>query len=142
MGLLTALVLIVCGVLAAASLIARRQPDSQKFIDMLVPYQGWIGFIVCLWGAWTLIVSVLHLNLLHVVPIWWVTLFATGALEFGLGFLLGFGLLTKYLLSKNETALVKGQMLRAKLATVQVPMGLIGIGLGVWCLVAALMYHV
>ncbi len=142
MGLITALVLIVCGVLAAASLIASRQPDSQKFIDMLVPYQGWIGFVVCLWGAWTLVVSVLHLNLLHLVPIWWLTLFATGALEFGLGFLLGFGLLSKYLLSKSPEAMVRGQQLRAKLATVQIPMGLIGIALGVWCLIASFAYHV
>ena len=142
MGLITGLVLIVCGVLAAASLIAKRQPNSQQFIDKLVPYQGWIGFVVCLWGAWIIISSVLHLNLLHIVPIWWATFLATGLLEFGLGFLLGFGLLTKYLLSKNETALAKGQELRAKLATVQIPMGLAGIGLGVWCLVASLLiYH-
>ncbi len=142
MGLITALALIVCGVLAAASLIGKMQPDSQRFIDKLVPYQGWIGFIVCLWGAWTIISAVLHLNLLHIVPIWWATFLATGVLEFGLGFLLGFGLLTKYLLSKNEEAMAKGQMLRAKLANVQIPMGLIGIGLGVWCLVASLfVYH-
>jgi len=141
MGLVTALALIVCGILAAASLIAKMRPDSQKMIDTLVPYQGWIGFIVCLWGAWTIISSVLNLGLLHHWPILWITIAATGALEFGLGFLLGFGLITQYVLSKNEAALAKGAQLRAKLANVQIPMGLIGIGLGVWCLVAELVLY-
>ena len=143
MGLITAIVLIVCGVLAAASVIAKFQPNSQQFIDKLVPYQGWIGFFVCLWGLYTVVFAcLLNLGLLHHWPVLWVTILATGALEFGLGFLLGFGLLTKYMLSKNETAMAKGQQLRAKLANVQIPMGLAGIGLGVWCLIASLfIYH-
>jgi hypothetical protein len=141
MGILTAVALIICGVLAAASLIAKMRPDSQAMIDKLVPYQGWIGFVVCIWGVWTIISSILGISLLHHYPILWVTIVATGAVEFGLGFLLGFGLITQYVLSSSPEAMAKSQLLRAKLATVQIPLGLIGIGLGVWCLLAVLVLY-
>ncbi len=141
MGLLTAIALIVCGVLAASSVIVKSRPDAQQMIDKLVPYQGWIGFVVCLVGLWTVIWTFLNMTLLHVLPVLWLTIIATGLVEFGLGFLLGFGLLSKYLLSKSPAAMARGVELRAKLASIQIPLGLVGIGLGVWCLIAALMYH-
>jgi hypothetical protein len=84
---------------------------------------------------------VLHISMLHIVPIWWITLLATGCLEFGLGFLLGFSLITKYALAGSPEALVKGELLRAKLASIQIPLGFAGIGLGVWCLAAVFVYH-
>ena len=141
MGLITAVALIICGILAAASLIAKMQPDSQKMIDKLVPYQGWIGFIVCIWGLWTIISSFLNLALLHHWPILWITILATGVVEFGLGFLLGYGLITKYTLSSSPEAMAKGAQLRAKLAVYQIPLGLTGIGLGLWCLIASLVIY-
>ena len=63
-------------------------------------------------------------------------------MEFALGFLLGFGLITKYALSKNEQALARGQQLRGKLVVYQIPLGLIGIGLGIWCVAVSFMYRV
>ncbi|MBV9522288.1 MAG: hypothetical protein JO010_05820, partial [Alphaproteobacteria bacterium] len=105
MGLFAGLVLLVLGILAAASSIVAKRPDAQASIDKLVPYQGWIGFIACLWGIWIIISAVLNLSLLGFAPIWWITLAATGVLEFALGLLLGYGLLTQYLLSKNAEAM-------------------------------------
>jgi len=141
MGLITALALIVCGVLAAASLIAAKQPNSKEYIDKLVPYQGWIGVVVGIWGVWAIITALLNLNLLHHWPILWITLFATGVLEFALGFLLGFALISKYALSGSAEALAKGQILREKLAGYQIPLGLAGIGVGIWCLLATFIFR-
>jgi hypothetical protein len=142
MGLVTALALIVCGVLAAAGWIAKRQPNSQQMIDKLTPYQGWIGLVVCIWGAWTIIQSVLHMGWMTSFPVLWFTLLATGLLEFGLGFLLGFALISRYALSKSPEAVLRGEQLRVKLVGIQIPLGLLGIGVGVWCLIAGFMYHV
>ena len=141
MGLVTALALIVCGVLAAAGWIAKRQPNSQQMIEKLTPYQGWIGLVVCIWGAWTIIQSILYLGLLTSFPILWLTLLATGILEFGLGFLLGFALIARYALSGSPDAVLKGEKLRGKLVGIQIPLGLVGIGVGLWCLIAGFMYH-
>jgi len=45
--------------------------------------------------------------------------------EFIVGFLLSYSLISKYLLENNDTAKEKGQLLRKKLAKFQVPAGLI-----------------
>ena len=142
MFLVTAIVLIICGALAAASFIVAKRPDAKQAIDKLVPIQGWIGLVVCLWGAWTIVSAVLSISLLSHWPVYWFTFMAVGVVEFVLGFLLGFGLITKYALSKNEQALARGQQLRGKLVLYQVPLGLAGIGLGVWCVLASFLYRV
>ncbi|HEX8323532.1 MAG TPA: hypothetical protein VF595_06415 [Tepidisphaeraceae bacterium] len=134
MSLITSLALIVCGLVAAASLIAKFRPDSQQVIEKITPYQGWIGLIVCLWGVWAIVSSVLNIGLVHHWPVLWLTLAATGLVEFALGFLLGFNLLTRLALSRNEVAMARGELVRAKLTSVQIPLGLAGVGLGVWCL--------
>jgi len=50
----------------------------------------------------------------------------------GVGFLLGFGLLSKWALSKNDAALAKGQALRHRLVQVQIPLGVAAIAVGAW----------
>jgi hypothetical protein len=142
MGLITGIVLIALGVLAASSSIVARRPDAQSYIDALVPYQGWLGFITCLWGVWIIFNAVLHLNWLGYVPIWWATFALSGALEFALGLLLGFALLTKYLLSRNAEAMRRGEQVRLSLVPYQTTLGYIAIVLGIWTLVAPLLLSV
>ena len=77
-GLITGLVLLALGALAAASSIVARRPDAKAYIELMVPYQGWFGFITCLWGAWTIINAIINLNWLGYVPVWWLTYLATG----------------------------------------------------------------
>src|SRR5262245_5852860 len=85
LGLVTGAALIALGVLAAASSIVAKRPDAQAYIDKLLPYQGWLGFIACLWGIWIIISAVLNLNWFSYVPIWWLTYAATGVLIAALG---------------------------------------------------------
>jgi hypothetical protein len=139
MGLITGIVLIALGVLAAASSIVANRPDAQRYIDALVPYQGWLGFITCLWGLWIIITAVLNLNWLRYVPIWWATIALSGALEFALGLLLGFALLTKFLLSRNAEAMRRGEQVRLSLVPYQTTLGYVAIVLGIWTVVAPLL---
>ena len=49
----------------------------------------------------------------------------------GLGALLGYGLIAKYALSGNADAARSGEAVHAKLASIQVPLGIAGIALGI-----------
>jgi hypothetical protein len=142
MGLITGLVLIALGMLAASSGIVARRPDAQRYIDALVPYQGWLGFVACLWGIWIIFNAVLHLDWIGYVPIWWITFALTGALEFAIGLLLGYALLTKYLLSRNAEATRRGEQMRLTLVPYQTTLGYVAIVLGMWTIVAMIRFRV
>ncbi len=120
--MLSAIIAIIGGIIAASSLIVAKKPNAQELIDKLTPYQGWIGVILAFWGVWGIIISLGHFSLIGI---------ALSAVEFIVGFLLGYGLISKYLLEKNETAKIKGQELRMKLTKYQVPAGIILIVLGI-----------
>ena len=142
MGLISGIVLIALGLLAASPSIVAKRPDAKSYIDALVPYQGWLGFGACLWGIWIVFNAVLHLEWIRYIPLWWLTFASAGALEFCLGLLLGYALLTQYLLSRNEEAMRRGEQLRQKLMPYQTTMGYAAILLGAWSVVAAVLFSV
>ena len=128
--------LIVGGILAASGMIVARKPNAQELIDKLTPHQGYIGATLFVWGVYNLIVTVLlHLKFAF-GSLFGIVITVAVLTEVVLGFLLAFGLITKYALSKNEAALEKGQAIRAKLAPFSGIIGLVGIGAGVMLLVA------
>lgn len=131
MGYIWSLALIVCGVLAASTLIISKKPNAKELIDKLVPVQGWIGAVVCVIGIWAVIRMLLNIQLLSIIPIHWIIFLAMGVTMALLGFLLGFGLIRQYTLQGNPEAAAKAEALRAKLTSIQVPLGLAGIALGI-----------
>lgn len=134
--------LIVLGILAAPSLLLSKKPNAQELLDKITPYQGWIGLVFCLWGVWGVISAILNMGLLASWPIWWITWIASSAIQAVLGFLLGYGMINQLLLSKNEDAKKKGEQLLQKLAPLQGRLGMIGIFVGVWVIVASFMFYV
>jgi hypothetical protein len=132
--------LVVLGILGAASLIVARRPDAKDAIAKLAPYQGWIGAISALWGVWGIISSVLNIAWLAAAPIYWVTFLADAVLLFGLGLLLGVGVLKTFI--KEPTAVAKMDETITKLAPYQGTMGLVAIGLGLWMVVASFIWVV
>jgi hypothetical protein len=141
-GLVGGLFLIALGVLAAASSIVAKRRDAQVYIDKLVPYQGWLGFVACLWGIWIIINAILWLNLLSYAPILWLTIAATGVVLGVLGLLLGYSLLTKFIFSHNAEAAQRGEQLRLSMVPYQVMLGYVAIGLGIWQVVATFLYRI
>ena len=134
--LLLALLLIVAGALAAASLIVQKQPNARDALAKLVPFQGIIGIILLLWGLWQLIDLLRYFGLLmQFFPITAIAYLASVLVAIGLGILLGYGLIQQYVLSKNADASRSGEAVRAKLSGIQVPLGIAGIGLGIWLIV-------
>lgn len=126
------------GVLAASSVIAKMKADAKQFIDKLVPYQGWIGGVMFIWGIWetiSVVRNLPHMAEMGVLNFAFETLVALADLL--VGFLLAFGLISKYTMSGNPVALEKGQALRGKLATIQIPLGFLAIVMGVLYIVVS-----
>ena len=132
--------LIILGVLAAPSLLLSKKPNAKELLDKITPYQGWIGLVFCFWGIWGIISAILNISVLSTWPIWWITWIAVSVVTAVLGFLLGYGMIQKMLLSKNEEAMKKGEELRAKLAPMQGKFGLAAIVLGIWAIVSSIMF--
>jgi len=140
MGIITGVALVVLGILGAASVIAKK-PGMDEVVKKLSQYQGWIGFVGCLWGVWTIISAILNLGWLGTLPIWWITYLATGVVEAGLGFILGYGLIQQYALAKASAEVkAKAQQGYQKLVSVQIPLGYAGIALGIWCIIGNFMF--
>ena len=132
--------LILLSIIAVPSLILSKKPEAAELLAKIEPYQGWIGLCFCFWGVWGVITAVLNIGWLTTWPIWWVTLLAGNLIEAILGFMLGFGLINKLFLSKNEAAKEKANLLREKLAPKQGKLGLIGLVVGAWMIVASILF--
>ena len=127
---------IVGGLIAASSLILAKQPNAKEIFQRVAPYQGFLGIGMLVAGALWLLQILPHVgSWLSTAPLR--TGITLGALSCTVlvGFLLGYSLLAKFVLSKNEAAKEKGARLQVKLATVQAPLGLLTVGLGVASLV-------
>lgn len=134
--------LIILGLLAAPSLLLSKRPDASVLLDKIAPYQGWIGLIFCFWGIWGVIQALLGIGIIGDWPIWWITWMSSSAIEAVLGFILGYGMISKLLLSKNPQAEAKGEKLLAKLAPIQGKLGLIGVFVGIWVIIASILFYV
>ncbi len=132
--------LIILGCLAIPSLILAKKPDAKAAFDKIAPYQGWIGILFAIWGVWGIIQCILHIELASYVPIAWIIWLVVSVVEAALGFILGYGLISKHLLSKNETAAAKGEQLLAKLLPLQGKLGILAIILGILQIISSIMY--
>ena len=59
--MLSAIIAIIGGIIAASSLIVAKKPNAQELIDKLTPYQGWIGVVLTFWGVWGILQSILNI---------------------------------------------------------------------------------
>jgi len=135
--LLDGITLIIIGILAAPQLILSKRPDAAEKLAGIAKWQGWIGFIAFLWGLWGCIWAVLTIGwIAGGWPIRWFTWMLCNIGELVLGFLLGYGLIAKYTLSKSEAAKAKGEAILKKLAPVQGTLAIIAIILGLWTIIA------
>ncbi len=118
--MILSIIALLGGIIATSSVIIAKKPNAKELIDKITPYQGWIGVILAVIGAIGIIQLVLNLSAFSEA---WLIGLATTIVQFVVGFLLGYGLISKYVLEKNETAKEKGQELRLKLVKYQVPAG-------------------
>jgi hypothetical protein len=125
-----ALITILGGILAASGFFIARKPNAKELIDKMTPYQGWIGIILFIWGVWQTISVILNIGWISTALLFWIIWAVVALSNLLVGFILGFGLISKFALSKNEEAMAKGQMIRSKLLKFQIPLGFISIAVG------------
>ncbi|OQD41757.1 hypothetical protein [Croceivirga radicis] len=134
--------LVLLSIIAVPSLILSKKPNAKELLAKVEPYQGWIGLVFCIWGVWGIITSILNIGWMTTAPIWWATLLAGSIVEATLGFMLGFAVINKIIIGKNESAQVKAAELRAKIAPKQGKLGVLGIIVGIWMIVASFLFTV
>jgi hypothetical protein len=140
MDIVTFAALFVLGVVCASNLIIARKPDAQRLIAKVAPYQGWIGALGAVWGAWWLINWFLHLGLMMKVPIIGITWLADSLLLLGLGILCGIGVFKVFI--KSATATEKLDQAVTRMAPVQGFLGLAGIAVAVWTILDLYVFHI
>ncbi|WP_394750783.1 hypothetical protein [Spongiimicrobium salis] len=134
--------LVLLSIIAVPSLLLSKKPNAEELLAKIEPYQGWIGIIFCFWGIWGIISAILNLGWLTSMPIWWITFLAGNIVSATLGFMLGYGLINKLFLSKNEAAKAKADELRAKIAPKQGKLGIVGVFVGIWMIIASFVFIV
>jgi hypothetical protein len=125
------IVAVAGGALAASSVIVAKRPDAKKILDKMVPYQGYIGILMFLYGLYSAYLVITTMGWLTAYPVRWIIFLAMTVAELGVGFILGYALISKHALSKNEAAMKKGEEIRQKLLKFQIPLGFLAIIAGV-----------
>lgn len=126
------LIALVGGILAASNLIIGRLPQAREYIDKLTPYQGFVGVFMLIWGAYNILVLPELFKAVGSIPVTAIAAIGMIILLMAVGFILGFGLVSKYALSKNAQAAAKGEVLRAKLAPLTGTLGFALMGCAIW----------
>ncbi|WP_417886621.1 hypothetical protein [Zunongwangia sp.] len=134
--------LILLSIIAVPSLILSKKPNAEELLAKVAPYQGWIGLVFCVFGIWGIISAILNLGWLTSAPIWWTTLLAGSVVEAGLGFMLGFALINSLVLKNNAAAQEKAATLREKIAPKQGKLGILGLIVGSWMIIASFLFAV
>jgi len=135
--ILDGITLLILGILAAPSLVLSKKPDAAELLGKMAKWQGWIGFIAFLWGLWGIIWTILAIGwIAYGLPVRWFTWLICNIIELVLGFMLGYGLIAKYALSKSEAAKEKGAKVLAKLAPMTGTLAIISLIFGVWTIIA------
>ena len=139
MGLISGVWMLLLGILAAPNIIISKRPDAKEVIDKIAPYQGWIGAVSAIFGLWGVLYSIFHIRWLFHIPIYWLTLTATGILQLSLGLLLGIGVIKSFL--KQPQAVEKLDLTVAKIMPFQGKLGLAAIVMGIWMIISSLLWR-
>lgn len=126
MEITAALVLIAGGLLAASAVIVARMPDAQVRLNRLIPFQGLIGMGMLVLGIMNLIRALGFIRNMRAVPVFgsaWLSVIGCSIL---LGFLFSMPIIGR-LIPGNSSAEQKAAEIAAKIAGVQILLGLLGI---------------
>ncbi len=144
MDLIAPIVLIVAGILAASGFIISRKPDARQLIDKIVPFQGYIGVLLLLWGIVDTIRLLTNLDKIGTIgstyPFYSISMYAGVASEVLLGFLLGMPLIATWI--PGESAAEQRAMeMQKKVVPFQTIIGFIGIVAAVLLLYYYFKFH-
>jgi hypothetical protein len=141
MFLLGALAVITGSLIALSGFIIARKPEAKALFEKITPYQGFLGVGLLVWGVYDLIRSLeLWGPMLEFKPILGIGIIGYVCSEILLGFLLGFGLIAKWIPGESG-AEKKGLAIQKKLLGLSLPIGVIGLVSGLITLYYYLTLH-
>jgi hypothetical protein len=135
-GLILLVLLFLVGALSAPAFLTSKVPAAKPMLDKLEPHQPWIGVAAILLGLYGLISTLRFIA--HTPLLMLLVSLATAACMLGLGFLLGFPILSKAL-AKNPAAAAKGELLRLTLMGYREKLGILAMGLAVLFVILTLL---
>ncbi len=132
--------MIILGLMAVPSIVLSKKPNAKEIFDKVAPYQGWAGCVFLILGLIGLINCLLHVGSLGITPLAWMIWLFTAVVQIALGFILGYGLLRKYILSGHEEAEKSGEKLLTRLLPLQGTLGVIAIVIGILQIVSSIIW--
>lgn len=123
----TTILLMLVAFFGLGPAIQTLYPGRREMIQKAAPAAGVIGIIGFLWGAWMAIRTLLAIGIVGQAFLMWLAMMI-GALDLvALGFLLGYGLVSKQLEDKNQALAARGGQLQQRVGGYQLPLGLIAL---------------
>lgn len=123
--------LVILGVIAASSLVYSTHRRAKVILNKIVPLQGWIGLLFCLWGLYNFISrGILETERLAIQPLSWWNLLLLNMMQIAIGGLLCYTMISKFVFSGSKEAKKKGDQRLLELATIQGSLGVAGIAMG------------
>ena len=100
-----------------------------------MPYNGWIGILMFMWGVWKVIDVIFHLGsykeLLKADPFWgFLGMLFVPFIAVAVGFMLGFALVARWIPGQGESE-EKLLALRKKLIKITTPLGFLAVLAGI-----------
>jgi hypothetical protein len=161
MGLFLSGLMLLCGTIAASGFLVSKRPEIGGIVKKLESFQGSIGPMTFFWSLISLIYMFRIVSMISQLAeaasmaskygadvgtsggglwTWWVSGLIACLLGIVLGFLLGYGALSKFFLSGKEELQEKVDAIRRKIAGIQMPLGLAGIVMAIWFIIATLIW--
>lgn len=127
--MLLALLSIITGILAAASVVVKKMPDAEKTIQKIKPYEAMIGAAALILGIFSIFSISRHFAVYGFIG--GSSYVASAAACLVMGFLLGYPVLQDLVIDEmSENARNKSAELYEKLTPYKVMAGLVGMGAG------------
>ncbi|MCL2511499.1 MAG: hypothetical protein FWF09_05565 [Bacteroidales bacterium] len=140
LGILFGCLLVALGLFSIPNLFVSSKKEISDFFKKLLPYQGWIGLVVCIVGVMALIQYALKIAT-DIKPILWLTEMLCCAGLAILGFLLSYNLIYLYLIPKGKKAEETPDKMRTQIMPLQGKIGILCALIGVWSVMAAVMFR-
>ena len=138
--MLLSLLLIFAGLFACYGLIIAQAPHLKDEFDKVIPFQGFVGILLILMGFYDLFFLIGTIKLLQINLFFGVLALLTTTTKLILGFVLSYGLVTKYVLTAESDAKENTDKVYNTLIIAQVPFGILAILLGLIGIVVNLIY--
>ncbi|MCL2041786.1 MAG: hypothetical protein FWG84_07090 [Bacteroidales bacterium] len=124
---------------AVPNLFVSKKKEISAFYKKLILYQGLVGLVACVLGAIALFQSTLKIAA-EGKPILWLTeMLCTAALAV-IGFLLCYNLIYTLFLAKGEKTEESRKKMLTGIMPLQGKIGLLGVAVGIWSVMAAVMF--